>query len=99
MAYIKTKIPYGINTVNIGNVAVTTINIRVKNTFPVESIPNAVNWLMVNSKTGKEYYQLTYTAVDNNASRHVISEIGFLLRKHAQVQLDEKYAWVDSVFI
>jgi hypothetical protein len=94
--YKQIKLPHGISTVQIGNVEVTTINLRVKTSFPIKRIPKEVIRCVVeNQKTGKEYYQLTYSAVSDKTSRRIVKRIGILLREHAQAQHDQKYAWVD----
>jgi hypothetical protein len=94
--YKRVKLPHGISTVSVGNVDVTTINLRVKDSFPIKRVPKEVICCKVsNDKTGKEYYQMTYSAVSDKVSRRVVKKIGILLREHAQAQLDAKYAWVD----
>jgi hypothetical protein len=91
------KLPHGISSVNIGNVEVTTINLKVKDTFPVKRVPKeVVCGHEVNDKTYKGYYTMTYSAVSGKDSRRVVKRMGILLREHAQNQLDEKYAWVDT---
>jgi len=94
--YKDIRLPHGISTVRIGNLEVTTINLRVKDTFPIKRVPKEVISCKVsNDKTGKEYYQMTYSAISDKISRRVVKKIGILLRDHAQTQLNAKYAWVD----
>jgi hypothetical protein len=95
MGHIKVKIPHGINSVEIGNVTVTSVNLRVKDSFPVKRLPKEIIRSKATGKNLKEYYQLAYTGVDSKVNRRVIKRLGVLLREHAQKQLDEKYAWVD----
>ena len=86
---VKTKIPFGINSVSIGNYVITTIKLIVGNDFILDKLPMEVKVLAT-----RKGYMLTYESIANDNSINVCQELGKCLKEHSKMKLERKYSWV-----
>jgi len=86
---VKTKIPFGINSVSIGDYLITTIKLIVGNDFILDKLPMEVKVLAI-----KKGYMLTYESIANDDSISVCQELGKCLKEHSKLKLERKYSWV-----
>jgi len=82
----KVQTKWGISNIRVGNLELTTIKLKVKSSFPVELLPDGVNYY-VNSKG---YFIITHEVLSIH-SRGVIKSIVDLLKNHSFNQVNAKY--------
>lgn len=85
----KSKVAYGINTVVVGTLYVTTVKLKVSNDFPFAKLPTEV---VVYPAKGN-YKIITYSALRTYESVTIVEKIGRLLKEHALNKLNAKYGW------
>jgi hypothetical protein len=86
MANSNIKINYGINSVLVGTVTVTTIKLRVNRDFPFEQLPDSVRYHRLSSGKWEILYQGT-----GETARGVVQGVIKALHAHAQQKLNAKY--------
>lgn len=83
------KVAYGINTVVVGTLYLTTVKLKVSNNFPFAKLPTEV---VVYPAKGN-YKIITYSAIRTEYSVMIVEKIGQLLKEHALNKLNAKYGW------
>ena len=83
------KVSYGINTMVIGTISVTTLKLKVANSFPFSKLPKEVR----TSPAKGNCTILLYCALNTSESNEIVASVGRLLKEHALNKLNAKYDW------
>ena len=89
---------YGIKTVKINGEYLFVIRLKLAKTPLVteliKSLPDDIICDTVSTKTGKEMIEIKQITLSYDKHQNVASELGSILKAHAQAKLDDKYFWV-----
>lgn len=84
------KIPFGIKTVQIGTVVITTINILLSDDRDNAFLPS----ILPVFKTRKGKFLIQYTSTGDCSK--IIRRLGIVLRERAIRKTVDKYSWINA---